>query len=92
MRVSDARFPLHWRKARASANGGGNCVEVALAGSTVLVRNSRHPAGPVLAFTVEGWDAFIRAARSDQFGGRGDAPRMAGHRRFPRDDRNCLIR
>jgi Domain of unknown function (DUF397) len=69
--VDDVQFPLLWRKARASANGGGNCVEVAPAGRTVLVRNSRDPEGAVLAFAVAQWDAFVTAAR----GGAADSRR-----------------
>ena len=72
--MGDARFPFQWRKARASANGGGNCVEVALAGRTVLVRNSRDPEGSVLAFAPAQWDAFVRAARDGAADGRGSLP------------------
>jgi hypothetical protein len=61
--VTDAQFPRQWRKAQASANGGGNCVEVALAGHTILVRDSRDPEGAVLVFAVAYWDAFVRSAR-----------------------------
>ncbi|MFI6457204.1 DUF397 domain-containing protein [Streptosporangium amethystogenes] len=60
-----------WQKSSLSGNGQ-NCVEVALADSLqaeaeprpdaerlVLVRDSKDPEGPVLAFTPGEWDAFI---------------------------------
>jgi hypothetical protein len=72
--VDDVRLPLQWRTARASANGGGNCVEVAVAGRIVLVRNSRDPEGAVLAFAATQWDAFVRAARGGAADGRRDLP------------------
>ncbi|HEX8870766.1 MAG TPA: DUF397 domain-containing protein [Lentzea sp.] len=53
-----------WRKSSRSNNGGnGNCVEVALNGSTALVRDSKNPAA-VLA--VPGWDAFLGAVKLGQ--------------------------
>lgn len=72
--MGDVRFPLQWRKARASANGGGNCVEMAVAGRIVLVRNSRDPEGAVLAFAAVEWDAFVRVARGGAADGRRDLP------------------
>ncbi|MFI6457194.1 DUF397 domain-containing protein [Streptosporangium amethystogenes] len=60
-----------WQKSSLSGNGQ-NCVEVALADSPqaeteprpaaerlFLVRDSKDPEGPVLAFTPGEWDAFI---------------------------------
>lgn len=40
-----------WRKSRRSGSQGGACVEVADLGAVVGVRDSKHPAGPTLAFT-----------------------------------------
>ncbi len=37
------------RKSSYSGSGGGNCIEVADAPGTVLVRDSRDPDGPRLA-------------------------------------------
>lgn len=49
---------LSWRK--SSASGGSNeCVEIACGGSWVLVRDSRDPSGPALAFTPTQWSAFV---------------------------------
>ncbi|WBB92715.1 DUF397 domain-containing protein [Verrucosispora sp. WMMC514] len=49
-----------WRKSSRSNSNGGACVEVAdnLPG-LVAVRDSKDPAGPVLAFTPAAWRAFI---------------------------------
>lgn len=51
-----------WRKASYS-NGGGNCVEVAKAAETIGVRDSKDPNGPVLAFDVADWSAFLATLR-----------------------------
>ena len=55
-----------WFKSTRSA-GNGACVEVALAGRLVGVRDSKDPHSPVLAFTPESWTAFARSARAGRF-------------------------
>ena len=47
-----------WRKSSHSGDNGGECVEVASAG-TVLVRDTTDRNGPVLAFPGDAWRAFI---------------------------------
>ena len=49
-----------WRKSARSSGQGGNCVEVAdnLRG-VVAVRDSKDPAGPLLAFAPDAWRAFV---------------------------------
>ncbi|MFY1681035.1 DUF397 domain-containing protein [Micromonospora sp. WMMD730] len=49
-----------WRKSTRSNGGGGACVEVAdeLSG-VVMVRDSKDPGGPVLAFESYAWRAFV---------------------------------
>ncbi|MDH6460441.1 hypothetical protein M2302_000596 [Micromonospora sp. A200] len=49
-----------WRKSSRSDNNGGACVEVASLGSSILVRDSKNPAGGMLGFTAATWDRFIR--------------------------------
>lgn len=60
--------PLFWQKSRRS-NPSGNCVEMAglPGGAGVAVRNSRHPDGPALIYTVDEIAAFIRGARDGDF-------------------------
>jgi hypothetical protein len=55
--------PLSWRKSSASA-GAGECVEVATSGQTVLTRDSRAQAGPVLAFTASQWLALLHRIKN----------------------------
>ena len=49
-----------WRKSNYSSQNGA-CVEAAdnLPG-TVVVRDSKDPQGPVLAFSDHDWRAFVR--------------------------------
>ena len=47
-----------WRKSSYSNGTGGECVEVAGLPNGRVVRDSKHPEGPILAFTREGWQAF----------------------------------
>lgn len=48
-----------WRKS-SYCDTGGQCVEIAEAGTMHLVRDSENPAGTCLAFTAETWAAFIK--------------------------------
>ncbi|SBT39906.1 DUF397 domain-containing protein [Micromonospora narathiwatensis] len=54
-----------WRTSTRSADGGGNCVEVAdnLPGR-VLVRDSKDRQGPVLTFGPAAWRAFLGYAKA----------------------------
>ena len=51
-----------WRKSSYSSSNGGDCLEVADAPGAVLVRDSKDPDGPRLAFGRSAWEAF--AART----------------------------
>ncbi len=69
MRASDV-LSASWRKSSRS-NGGdeeSNCVEVAGLPSRVAMRDSKDPAGPVLALTRAEWGAFLGGIRSGEFG------------------------
>jgi len=58
---------LSWRKSSAS-NPSGNCVELAeLAGGDIAMRNSRHPAGPMIVYSRAEMAAFICGIRSGEF-------------------------
>jgi hypothetical protein len=57
---------LLWRKSRAS--GSGNCVEVAVGGGLIYVRDSKEAsAGPTLAFSPPEWTAFLTGVRDGEF-------------------------
>jgi len=56
-----------WRKSSYSGGASGNCVEVAAIDRTVVVRDSKDPKGPVLAFGPKDWQRFadwVRQTRS----------------------------
>nr|WP_250002499.1 DUF397 domain-containing protein [Actinoplanes sp. M2I2] len=55
---------LRWSKAKRCA--GGDCVEVALTGGHVLVRNSKNP-DEVLSFTGDEWEAFLDGVKEGEF-------------------------
>jgi hypothetical protein len=56
-----------WLKSSLSGYNG-NCVEVAgLTGDTIRVRDSKHPRGAVLNFTLAEWDAFIGGVHNGEF-------------------------
>ncbi len=56
---------LAWRKSRRSGFQG-NCVELADAGDTVAVRNSRFPQGDVLAFPAGDMASFLDAIKTGE--------------------------
>jgi Domain of unknown function (DUF397) len=68
-----------WRKASYSGDNGGTCVEVTATRDATaaphkaaedllyLMRDSKDPAGPRLAFTAAEWDAFIRGVKDGEF-------------------------
>ena len=56
-----------WRK--SSHSGSNGCVEVALSGDQVAVRDSKDPSGPVLVFTAHEWRAFLDGVRDGEFDG-----------------------
>ena len=62
---SDGESVFIWRKSSASADAG-NCVEVACADSSVLVRDSYDQSGTMLEFTPTLWRSFVRQIRRDQ--------------------------
>jgi hypothetical protein len=56
--AQDARLTRPWRKSSHST-GGNDCVEVAQAGTSCLVRDSKNPDGAHLAVRPQAWTAFI---------------------------------
>lgn len=59
------RRPLAWRKSSFSASG--NCVEVAVDGQSVLLRDTKDRAGTVLTFTEAEWQAFLLGVGAGEF-------------------------
>ncbi|MGH3720303.1 MAG: DUF397 domain-containing protein [Pseudonocardiaceae bacterium] len=56
-----------WRKSSRSIHGDGgqtDCVEVAELRDRVAMRDSKDPAGPVLAFPRTQWRAFLGHVRA----------------------------
>jgi hypothetical protein len=54
-----------WRRAADCTHS--DCVEVALAGGHVALRDSKRPDGGVLVFTRAEWEAFVAGVRGDEF-------------------------
>jgi hypothetical protein len=69
VRASDVS-PATWRKSSRSNEGSDqtNCVEVAGLADRVAMRDSKDPAGPVLAVTRAEWRAFLSDIRASEFG------------------------
>jgi uncharacterized protein DUF397 len=64
--------PGAWRRSSFSTGSDTTCVEVVLGdpgldGRTVLVRDSKDPAGPVLRFTVTEWRVFVLGVLAGEF-------------------------
>ncbi|MFJ4689804.1 DUF397 domain-containing protein [Streptomyces sp. NPDC088766] len=51
-----------WFKSSYSAGNGGDCVEIADAGTAVLVRDSKRPGDGFLTVDADQWAAFVRMA------------------------------
>lgn len=49
-----------WCKSSRSSDAT-NCVEVAHTPRAIGVRDSKHPAGPILIFPAAPWQTFLRA-------------------------------
>lgn len=54
-----------WRTATKS--GGGNCIKVMRRDNVIMIADSKNPAGPVLSYTLQEWDAFLDGAKRGEF-------------------------
>jgi Domain of unknown function (DUF397) len=57
----DNEQALEWRKSTRSDSGG--CLEVALDGETVLVRDSKRTDGPILSISPRAWAVLLAQLR-----------------------------
>jgi hypothetical protein len=56
---------LGWR--RASRCGNSSCVEVAMRGDEIALRDSKLPDSPVLTYTRDEWRAFVAGVKDGEF-------------------------
>lgn len=61
----DGEPALIWRKSSRSNSAG--CLEVAFTKGSVLLRDSKHPRGLVLSFSLHEWSAFITRVHGSAF-------------------------
>jgi hypothetical protein len=55
-----------WCKSRRS-NSSNSCIEYAVFGDEVAVRDSKDPSGPVLRFPATEWREFVEAVKRGEF-------------------------
>ncbi|MGH3909045.1 MAG: DUF397 domain-containing protein [Pseudonocardiaceae bacterium] len=55
-----------WRTSSRSTDNA-NCIEVAVLGAAVAVRDSKHPTDGTLIVTPQAWAAFTSAVCADSF-------------------------
>jgi len=56
---------LVWKSARSCT--GGNCVQVAVAGDVIALRDSKNQDGAVLIYSTDEWTAFVEGVKSGDF-------------------------
>ena len=56
---------LSWRVSSVCASN--SCVSVTRSGDDVLVRDTKHPDGPVLSFTLSEWSSFVEGVAKGEF-------------------------
>jgi hypothetical protein len=54
---------VEFRKSSSSSSYNSNCVEVALARDSTLIRDSKNGSGPVLSFSPGNWNCFLGSAK-----------------------------
>jgi Domain of unknown function (DUF397) len=60
-----SRIDQGWVK--SSHSGDGACVAVRRDGSSIQVRDTKDPGGPVLTFTRREWTAFLAGVNDGEF-------------------------
>ncbi|MFI0405148.1 DUF397 domain-containing protein [Actinomadura sp. 3N508] len=61
------QWDLQWRKSSRSGGQGGNCVELADATPMIVVRDSKNPDGPRLAFGRVAWRVFAEQVKASKY-------------------------
>jgi Domain of unknown function (DUF397) len=56
-----------WRKSSRSPDGPPGCLECAVVGGRVGVRDSNDPTGPMLTFGRRTWGEFIAGVKAGEF-------------------------
>jgi hypothetical protein len=56
---------LGWRRASRCSSSG--CVEVAMNGDDIAVRDSKRPDSPVLTYSREEWRVFVAGVKAGEF-------------------------
>ncbi|MGH4018625.1 MAG: DUF397 domain-containing protein [Pseudonocardiaceae bacterium] len=67
VRSSDLPHATWHTSSRSNDGGNGNCVEVAGMPDWVAMRDSKDPAGPMLAVTRAEWRGFLHGIRAGEF-------------------------
>lgn len=63
-------LPLRvWRKSSRSGENGNSCVELAIDGDGLAVRDSKNPDGGVLILGGQAREAFMNAVRKGRLSG-----------------------
>ncbi|MEU4150824.1 DUF397 domain-containing protein [Streptomyces sp. NPDC026659] len=57
---------VEWQKASFTGSNG-DCVEAAPYNGGVVVRHSKAPNGPALAYNAREWRAFLAGAKAGEF-------------------------
>jgi hypothetical protein len=63
--VKNSSAGIQWR--RSTRCDSGDCVEVARAGETVMLRDSKVDNGHVLTFGLSEWKAFVEGVTAGDF-------------------------
>ena len=56
--------PRPWWRKSSYSNGQASCVEVGHDAAQIVVRDTKDPEGPALAFSRQGWQRFTRRLRA----------------------------
>jgi Domain of unknown function (DUF397) len=56
-----------WRRSSYSQGTDATCVEAAVDGDAVALRDSNDPTGPVLRFSFAEWEVFLLGVRAGEF-------------------------